>query len=61
MIETLVHLDRELFLFLNTSLINPFFNFFFPFITEFRNWLYLLIPGILYFIWKMFSMQKLMS
>lgn len=37
-INFLVKLDRELFLFFNLKLQNRFFDFLMPFITEFKNW-----------------------
>src|SRR4030042_5226266 len=37
-INFLIKLDKELFLFLNLKLQNRFFDFLMPFITEFKNW-----------------------
>ena len=37
-LDFIIKLDKELFLFLNLKLQNRFFDFLMPFITEFKNW-----------------------
>jgi undecaprenyl-diphosphatase len=52
LIDFIIKLDKELFLFLNLKLQNPVFNFLMPFITEFKNWrilFFLLILAMLIF------------
>ena len=44
MFEALIHLDRILFLFFNSTCANPAFDIIFPYITKGRHWI---IPGII--------------
>ncbi len=44
MVSVLLNLDKSIFIFLNTYIANPVFDFIFPIITEPDNWL---IPGLL--------------
>lgn len=47
MIDFLIKLDKELFLFINLKLQNGFFDFLMPVLTEFKNWRILFILIIL--------------
>lgn len=47
LLDFMIRLDKELFLFLNLKLQNRFFDFLMPFITEFKNWRVLFVLIIL--------------
>ncbi len=50
MLETLLSIDRDLFLFLNTQFSNPILDFFFVTITEARFWIIPAFLGAAFFI-----------
>lgn len=52
LLNFLIKLDKELFLFINLKLQNPLFNFLMPLITEFKNWripFFLIVLALLIF------------
>jgi undecaprenyl-diphosphatase len=50
--ELILSLDEKLFLFLNNALANPFFDKFFPFITEVDHWMLVYIIALSMLLWK---------
>jgi undecaprenyl-diphosphatase len=50
--DFILSLDKQLFLFLNHTLANPFFDKFFPFITEVDHWLLVYIIALTMLLWK---------
>ncbi len=55
MLDVLIAIDRSIFLFFNSTLANPVFDLFFPFITRRSN---LIIPGILAAIFFVYKKKK---
>jgi len=50
--EILLHFDTTLFIFINQTLSNSFFDNFMPFITDKRNWIYIYLLGFIFLLLK---------
>lgn len=50
--ETLLNIDKQLFLFVNQTLSNDFFDLIMPFITDKKNWIFIYIIGFIYLLFK---------
>jgi undecaprenyl-diphosphatase len=55
MLEVLKHIDEKIFLFINHTLANSFFDFIFPIITNGTNWI---VPGVLVAAWFLYRERK---
>jgi len=50
--ETLLNLDKQLFIFINQTLSNDFLDMIMPFITDKKNWIFIYIFGFIYLLIK---------